>query len=130
MSKRLFPAIALTLAFGVTPALAHHSFSMFDATRDVTVAGTVKSYAWTNPHVWVDLEVAKPGGGTEIWGLESRSLGILSRLGWKGTSLKPGDKVRVQLHPMKDGKPGGQVMKIMLADGSQLSAQNTARPAY
>lgn len=129
MSIRMLQVTALAIASVATPALAHHSFSMFDATKDVVVEGTVKSFAWTNPHVWIDLNVAKAGGGAETWGLESQSVGILFRQGWKASSLKPGDKIKVQLHPMKDGKPGGQVMKVILADGSELITSMARRPA-
>src|SRR5688572_16372208 len=84
--------------------LAHHSFAMFDNTRHVQVEGIVKEYQWTQPHVWLDIMVAnKEGGGSVLWGLESQSPGILHRRGWTPESFKPGDKVVVDVFPMKDG---------------------------
>src|SRR3954471_7043349 len=40
------------------PALAHHSFAMFDASKMVTLEGTVNEFQWTNPHAWILLMVA------------------------------------------------------------------------
>lgn len=120
MVRNIVPWLALAIGSTAAPAFAHHSFSMFDAAKDVVIEGTVKSYAWTNPHVWIDVDVAKAGGGTETWGLESQSVGILFRQGWKADSVKPGDKIKVEIHPLKDGTPGGQVMRVMLPDGSEL----------
>lgn len=108
---------ALVLAPGA--ALGHHSFSMFDATRDMTIEGTVSAFTWTNPHVWIDV-IVDNGGEQERWGIETQSIGILYRQGWKADSVKVGERVRVELHPMKDGTPGGQLMKIVLPDGKEL----------
>ena len=53
-------AVALALAGGV--AHAHHSFAMFDMTKEVTVTGTVRQFQWTNPHAYIELDV--PDGTT------------------------------------------------------------------
>jgi hypothetical protein len=111
------------------PALAHHSFAMFDADKDQTIEGTVADFAWTNPHIWVDLLVTDADGKSQKWGLETQSIGILYRQGWTPDSLKRGDKVKAQLHPMKDGTPGGQLMKIVFPDGRELLTSMARRPA-
>lgn len=115
------PVLALLFAAAFSgPALAHHSFAMFDAEKDVTIEGEVIAYSWFNPHVWIDVMVSDGRGAQQRWGLESQSLGILARLGWRQDSMKAGDRVLVDLHPMKDGTPGGQVMKVTLPDGKVL----------
>ena len=116
----LFVFLAPLLAAGA--ASAHHSFAMFDATKQVTATGVVKNFTWSNPHVWLDVVVTGETGEGKVWGLESLAVGLLYRNGWTADSLKPGDSVTVQLHPMKDGSLGGQLVKVTLADGRVLNS--------
>jgi uncharacterized protein DUF6152 len=117
--------LAPLLAAGAVSA--HHSFAMFDAEKQVTVAGVVKQFTWANPHVWLDVMVTNDRGDAQQWGLESLAVGLLYRDGWTADSLKPGDRVTVQLHPMRDGSVGGQLMKVTFPDGRVLNSGN-ARP--
>ncbi len=121
---RAVQMFALFLAPLILPnaASAHHSFAMFDATRQVTVEGVVKNFAWSNPHVWLDVVAVNDKGESQVWGLESLAVGLLYRDGWTADTLKPGDKVTVQLHPMRDGTVGGQLMKVTLPDGRVLNS--------
>jgi len=80
-------------------ARAHHSFAMFDQNRQVSITGTVKTFQWTNPHAFIELEA--PDG--KLWSVELNSPNNLVRQGWKRTALKPGDKVTVVLNPLRDG---------------------------
>jgi len=50
-------ATVLVLAIGSGHASAHHSFAMFDRTKDVVLKGTVREFQWTNPHSFIELEV-------------------------------------------------------------------------
>lgn len=118
-----FVAAILPL-IGAQPAFAHHSFAMFDVTKEVTVQGVVKQFTWSNPHVWLDIVVNGDSGQAQTWGLESLAVGLLYRQGWTADSLKPGDKVTVVVHPMRDGTFGGQLMRVMLADGQVLNSTN------
>ena len=99
------------------PALAHHSFASFDQTRQVALSGVVRTFQWTNPHVWVELTVAQPDGTTREWAIEALSPKVLGREGWKRTSLKPGDAVVALLNPTRDGSSGGSLISIKGADG-------------
>ena len=110
--------VSAIAAFAAAPVLAHHSFSMFDHEKTLTLAGTVKELEWTNPHAWlhivaVDAKTAKP----VEWSFEMGGVGQVSAQGWKPDSVKPGDKITVQMHPLKDGSRGGQYMNATLADG-------------
>lgn len=104
---RTVGAAASAAALGATPALAHHSFSMFDNNKDMTLEGTVKEYQWTNPHVWIQLVVKDADNKDAEWPIEGGSAAILQRQGWSRNSLKPGDRVVVVVHPRKDGFAGG-----------------------
>jgi len=110
------------VALAAVPAIAHHSFAMFDQTRTVTLTGTVTQFQWTNPHSFIELDVAK-GGATEHWSIELNSPNNLTRQGWKRTSVKPGDKVTVTLNPLRDGKKGGLFNTIQLPDGHVLGGE-------
>ena len=114
-------AVALLMAGS---AAAHHSFAMYDQSRIVTLKGAVKTFQWTNPHVFIWVEGAPTtGGAPALWTIELTSPGNLTRLGWSRRSLKPGDAVEVQILPLRDGKRGGafKTAKI-LATGQVLTA--------
>lgn len=124
----------LTVAFPVlasAPASAHHSFAMFDTTKTVTIKGTVKDFQWTNPHVvlWIVRE-ADGGGDPETWTVELTSPGNLTRSGWTRHSLSPGDKIEVEVNPLRDGTHGGGFRKVTLPDGQVLtsSLKDLAKP--
>ncbi len=101
-------------------ALAHHSFAMFDQSKQLPLKGTVREFQWTNPHAWIDLKVATASGEEEVWGIELNSPNNLKRQGWKSTSLKAGDKVTVVINPLRDGKKGGLFVSVTLPDGKTL----------
>ena len=110
-----------TLALlGATPLMAHHSFAMFDTAREVTLAGTVREFQWTNPHSWLQLNVAQ-GSRTIEYSIEMGSPNTMSRKGWRRGTFKPGDKVTVVINPMRDGSPGGSLVSAVDAQGNRLS---------
>jgi hypothetical protein len=103
-----------------TPVLAHHSFAMFDRDKAVNMTGTVKEYEWTNSHVWIHLLVPDADGTAKEWSFEMQSVAQDSAAGWRPDSVKPGDKISIEYHPLKDGSRGGQLMSATLADGKHL----------
>lgn len=121
-------AIALAAAGAAGQAFAHHSFAMFDRTKTTTIDGTVKEFQFTNPHSWLEVNVPDAKGGMTQWSLEMNNLVGLRRAGWRAKTLNPGDKVKVSLHPMRDGSTAGQLMSVATADGRVLDGQG-ARPA-
>ena len=121
LSRRRLTAIALALAVAPTPALAHHSFAMFDRDKPVPLTGVVKDFQWTNPHVWIQVMAPDAKGVTQEWGVECTSVNFLRREGWDKDSLKPGDKVKLMIFPLKDGSHGGQLNKLVELNGSDRS---------
>jgi hypothetical protein len=104
---------------------AHHSFAMFDATRELTVQGTVKTLEWTSPHVWLWL-VVDAGGQTlpVTYGFETLSPGQLLRdYGWDRHALNSGDRITVAYFPLRSGQPGGGLIQITMADGRILATR-------
>ena len=121
VSKFGIAALAASMAaVAASPAMAHHSFAMFDRAKQVTLAGTIKSFQYSNPHSWVELIVMTPAGGTEDWTIEALSPNVLSRSGWKKSSLVAGQKVKVVINPMRDGSHGGNLVSVTLPDGVTL----------
>ncbi len=121
MMRRQLLALALAAAVpGV--AAAHHSFAMYDQTKVVAVQGAVKAFQWTNPHavLWV-LVAPKDGGAAEMWPAElPTSPGNLTRMGWSKTSVRPGDKVIIEINPLRDGRHGGSLKKVTLVDSGKV----------
>ena len=120
MTNRLLVAACAALLVAA-PALAHHSFAMFDQRKIMTLEGTVTEFQWTNPHAFVEMDVTA-GGATTHWSIELNSPNNLKRQGWLRTSLKPGDKVTVRLNPLRDGKPGGLFLDVVLPGGKVLDS--------
>lgn len=121
MIIKLTAAGAIAAALFVAPAFAHHSFAMFDADKTITLTGTVKEFEWTNPHAWLRIMVNDQASGKAVqYALEMGSPGQQARVGWKPDSVKPGDKVTVTIHPLKDGSRGGQFITAMLPSGTML----------
>ena len=108
-------ACAAALA-AAAPALAHHSTAMFDMDHEVQLTGTVKEFQWTQPHTWIVFLVSNPTGVTE-YGVEGMSPSYLGRNGWSKHTLNPGDKVILAIHPLKDGRKGGNYTSIVAANG-------------
>jgi hypothetical protein len=112
---------AAAILAGAGPALAHHSFAMFDFDKTVTLKGQVKELQWSNPHVilWIQTTPAA-GGAPEIWSAELTSPGNLTRNGWTKRTLKPGDRVAVDINPLRDGGKGGGFRRAVLVDTGQV----------
>src|SRR5262249_6215522 len=123
---------SLALMLGLAgAAYAHHSAAGIDQTKSVTVEGVVKQFKWANPHSWIELEVANPKGGTDLWNFEMMPPTYLVKAGWKSTTIKAGDKVKVTARPFKNGDPGGLFVNITLGNGQVLgqTAPRGAAPA-
>ncbi len=113
--------VALMLA--AMPALAHHSFAMFDHEHQMKLSGTVTYFQWTNPHVYIDLDVQNAYGYTNFKHvtIECANPGILDRVGWKWNMIKKGDQITVIIAPLKNGKAGGLLKQVTLSDGHEFS---------
>lgn len=120
--KRFAPHRVLMLPFLclASTAGAHHSFAMFDRSQTETIAGTVKEFELINPHGWLRVMVPDAKGVQSEWSVELGGAGQLERFGWSQNAVHPGDKVTVQLHPLRDGSYGGQLVSVTLPDGKVL----------
>ena len=116
----------LVLAFGlplaVVPLFAHHANAVFDTTKTVTAKGTVVDWLWANPHCLLRFDVTDDKGEVAHWVGETQAPINMIGNGWRRDSFKAGDAITVSLRPLRNGKPGGSIQKVVLGDGKVLRA--------
>ena len=111
-------SIAVVIAM-VAPALAHHSFAVYDHTRTITIRGTVTKFQWTNPHGFIELDVPQGDGTVKHYSVELTSINMMQRVGWRSNMIKAGDKVTAIVAPLLSGDPVGLGLEVTLADGTK-----------
>jgi hypothetical protein len=119
--KRLTHA-GIALSLSAAAAFGHHSYTSFDMATTLTLAGTVKEFQWTNPHVWIQLIAKDTATGKDVeWSIESDSPNMLKRRGWTRKSLQPGDKAVVVIHPQRisDDRNRG-ALESLLVNGQRI----------
>jgi hypothetical protein len=118
------PVLALAFVMPGVSVQAHHSMSMFDQQKKVTISGTVRQFQWTNPHCYIQL-VAKDASGKEVeWSMEMGAPMYLYARGWRPSTLKPGAEVEVTAYPLRNGHPGGVVLAVSSPDGKSIGQVN------
>jgi hypothetical protein len=117
----LCAVVGLFVIGRAAPTSAHHAFAAeFDANKPVRFEGTVTKMQWTNPHVWIYVDVKKPDGKIENWAFEAGTPNVLFRRGFTKNSLATGTKVIVDGYQSKDGSKRANGRDITLADGRTL----------
>jgi len=118
--KTRFAIMAFVPCLAAGTAAAHHSFSVFNTETRIEITGTVREIQWTNPHIWIWVDVPGENGETVTWGLEGMSPNFLARRGWERTTLEAGDEITVTLNPLRSGEPGGMFIQTTTPDGIVL----------
>ena len=124
-------AVAAGLLIVSVPLVAHHSTINFDAGKEITMKGTVTEWIWANPHCFLRFDVRDDNGSVVHWIAETSNPPGMVRRGWSKQSLKPGDEVTVTVEPVKNGRPLGRILKVVLPNGQTLGtlgAGNVAAP--
>lgn len=125
MSVRI---VGLAMLFASRVALAHHSFAMFDMQHDLDLRGVAKSFTWQSPHSWLQVMVKNANGTPVEWSIEMGAPIMLYKTGMRAASVKAGDVVSMVVHPLRDGRPGGSLVSVVLADGRKLDVGATVSP--
>ena len=115
------------LVAGISSVAAHHSATMFDHAKTLTITGTVVELRWVNPHVSLSINgTIKEGEEPALWLLEMTSPGNLVRAGgWRRDAVKPGDRVEVAMSPLRDaGKKGGALKKLLVVATGEVFTAN------
>ena len=114
-------AVASILAAGSISGLAHHSATMFDEKKTVTVEGVVKEFQYSNPHSWLIVDVTDKNGKVTTWGFEAEGPSTLTRAGIKPSDFKPGTRLTITGNPMKNGTPAAIWVTAVRADGKTFN---------
>ena len=129
MTVKMAGFIAVVVAVFAIQAQAHHSFAMFDQEKTIAVSGTLTEFEFANPHCWLHVSALDPATGRTLeWAFEMGSTGQIGAQGWKADTVKPGDKITIQAHPMKDGSRGGQYQAAKLGDGRSFKQGPNPNP--
>ncbi len=117
LRSMMLAGVAVSLL--AVPALAHHSFAMFDRAISIEVEATVDELQWTNPHTWLEVTAVDEQGESMALALEMSSPTSMARSGWTPRTVVAGDKVTLVYHPMKDGTAEGQFVSMVLPNGEE-----------
>lgn len=121
LRRSLIPAfLFVSLSLSFASLSAHHSRAMFDSDNPMELTGTVVEWQFTNPHVFIILEVADEAGNSEEWTLEGRGPNTIYREGWTPESLHPGDRITVTVSPLFSGAKGGSYSNVRREDGTLI----------
>ncbi len=111
--------LATGLALAAAPAaMAHHSHGNYEMTEYIRMEGTVTEIHWINPHSWIYLEVTGEDGQSDVWALEGASVIELRREGWAEESIRPGDRIGVRCHQLRD-RSNGCLLGYVTTDGGE-----------
>jgi len=119
-SKQLLAAAFAFAVIAAAPAVAHHSGSMFEKVKTVTLTGVVKEFQYTNPHSWLLVDVKGDDGKITTWGFEAEGPSTLGRSGISKGDFAPGTKLTITGHPMRDGRPAAAWVKAVRGDGKEF----------
>jgi hypothetical protein len=120
MTNQIRMLAAAMLSLAAAPAYAHHSYAMFDSTKTVALSGTVKEFQFTNPHSWIQVMAPGPNGAVVEWSVQMGAPFELIRAGMGPETLKPGDKITIQIHPAKDGVTAGSFLSATDGNGRPI----------
>ena len=120
--------VTMTMFPGVSEA--HHSATMFDNKKIITVTGVVKEFQLTNPHSWLLVDVKNPDGTVTTWGFEAEGPNTLMQAGIKRSSFVPGKEITISGFPMKDGRPAAAMSKAVTADGTEYYPRGKTPSIY
>jgi hypothetical protein len=102
---RDFFLLGIVLLAASMPLFAHHGNAAYDTDKSVNVKGTVTTYIWANPHVFVKVDVKDDSGNVAHWIVEAQNPVSMSAIGWGRDTFKPGDQVEIDAIPAKNGNP-------------------------
>jgi len=118
--RALLILCVIVLARMPTSLLAHHSTVAYSLQSIVLKNATMTKVMWAHPHIVLTFTVKEASGVVSTWSTESGSPGSVARLGWNRNSVKPGDKVTIELFPAKNGAHVGRLKKVIFPDGREL----------
>jgi Family of unknown function (DUF6152) len=108
------------------PLFAHHGRgATYDMKTRITLKGAVSRIEWRNPHVVIYMDVKEPDGRVVTWGFENAGVSQLAQAGYHRNTLKLGQEITAIVNPAANGSPMSIVVKVVLADGSEIMSRET-----
>ena len=125
MKNRVIAAFLMAAGFLIVsaPLFAHHGAASFDTSKKLVMKATVTEWFWANPHCFLKFDAQDEKGNVVHWIAETSNPSDMSNLGWSIRSFKPGDQVTVTVTPVKNGRPVGRVLQVVLANGQTLGTR-------
>ena len=120
-------AVVLSLFITMVPGFAHHSDVAYQRTAIELKTATIVKVSWINPHAIVACEVKDNAGDVSRWTLEMGSPSAMARVGWDRNSLSPGDVVKIDVNPAKNGTKFGRLLRVTRSDGTTLDYREPLR---
>ena len=127
MKMRITVLLSIAAALIAIPGFAHHSATMFEPEKTVTVEGVVKQFQFTNPHSWLLVDVKNKNGSVTTWGFEAEGPSTLQRSGIRPSDFTAGTKLKITGRPMKDGSPAAIWVEAIRADGKRFDPREGFR---
>jgi hypothetical protein len=113
MIAGLLPVLALGV--GLTPALAHHSFAMYDQNKVLVLTGVAYQFVAQANHAEIHFYLVGPDGKlvkdkegkNADWGVEMAGAAAMARQGITAAGFPPGTIFSVKMNPLRDGSNFG-----------------------
>jgi hypothetical protein len=118
--KTLKIGALLAISLLSVPVFAHHGNASFDVGKKLTLKGTVTEWVWANPHCWLKFDVKDDSGKAVNWVAETNNAADMVEKGWSKQTLKTGDQITATVEPVKNGKPVGRLLTVVLPSGQTL----------
>jgi len=115
-----FAAATLGLLIFSAPVSAHHGSAAFDVGKQAMLKGTVTRWFWANPHCFLSFDVKAEDGTITHWVAETSNPPDMINHGWSKETLKPGDEITATVEPVKNGRPAGRLLEVVLPDGKTM----------
>src|SRR5262252_1130926 len=121
MNVRALAILCVMVFVGRAASLsAHHSTVAYSLEPIMLKNATITKVLWAHPHIVLTFTVKEAKGELITWSTESGSPGSVARVGWNRNSVKPGDKVTIELFPSKNGAHVGRLKRVIFPDGHEL----------
>ena len=122
MKSNLLIAVVTAVLLGGSALVAHHGGNLYDTTKAVMLKGTITKFEWGTPHNQIYFDAKNDKGEVQHWVASTEPAPVMLERGWTRRSLKGGDEVTVYIFAAKNGATVGNLQKIVLADGKELTA--------
>jgi hypothetical protein len=117
MKRTLLVLCSAVATVGAVPAVAHHSFAIYDMQQNVEFKGTVETIKLRNPHMAMTLTVKGANGEQQtIEFVEGAPANMLARLGLRPEHVKVGQEITAI------GANAWFLKAIILPDGTRFNA--------